>query len=389
MAQRIDDLLDLVAAETGLDDFGDPSFRDGLERVHDAVTATADLTPIGRAVFEGQTKAALANRAKAAAWERAHPELAGERDTAPVFVIGLPRSGTTALSHLLAADPANRSLLGWEAQDSTPPPETATYRDDPRLHAARAAPSVVDRLNPGFKAIHHDPPEAPVECTVLLAQHFASLMLSTMYNVPDYDAWLLGTDMTAAYDHHHRMLRLLQSRCPGRWFLKAPVHCHAIDAVAARYPDARFVVTHRDPSVTVASTCSLVTSLSGTFTETDHRYTTGRTWSANLAAMADRVVDFRDRNGDERFLDVAYPDLVAVPIGTVRAVYTWLGRDLDPATEDAMRAHTGRNRQHKYGRHTYTLEEFGLEGGAVAERFEGYRERFGIAAETRSTGGHA
>ncbi|MDI2130648.1 sulfotransferase family protein [Yinghuangia seranimata] len=376
-------LLDQVAAETGLDDFGDPSFRTGLDRIAAAVDETADLTPIGRMVFEGQTKAALTARAKVADWERRHPGLADEPVTAPVFVIGLPRSGTTALSHLLAADPANRSLLGWEAQSPTPPPETATYHDDPRLHAARSAPSLVDRLNPGFKAIHHDPPEAPVECTVLLAQHFASLMLSTMYTVPEYDAWLLASDMTAAYDHHHRMLRLLQSRCPGTWYLKAPVHCHALDEVVARYPDARFVVTHRDPAVTVASTCSLVRSLSGTFTETDHSATIGRTWSGNLATMADRVLDHRARHGDGRFLDVAYADLVGDPIGTVRTVYGWLGRELDADTEAAMRAHTQENKQHKFGRHTYALDDFGLTDEWVNDRFAAYREAYGIPFERR------
>lgn len=377
----IDDLLDQVATETGLDDFGDPSFRDGLDRIDAAIERTARLTTLGRAVFEGQTKAALTNRARVAAWERGHPELLEQRVVEPVFVIGLPRSGTTALSHLLAADPGNRTLLAWEAGGSTPPPETATYRTDPRLRAAQESSGLLDQLNPGFKAIHHDPPESPVECTVLLGQHFASLMLSTMYNVPEYDAWLLASDMTAAYDHHHRMLRLLQSRCPGPWFLKAPVHCHALDAVTARYPDARFIVTHRDPAVTVASTCSLVRSLSGTFTEHDHTGLIAANWPEYLGTMADRVLDHRSRHGDARFLDIAYADLVADPLGTVRTVYAWLGRPLSAEAEAAMRAHTQANRQNKFGRHAYALADFGLDRDGVADRFAAYRERFGIPFE--------
>ena len=134
----------------------------------------------------------LANRLRVHDWHRTHPELAATQVEAPLILVGMPRSGTTALSHLLAADPDNRSLLAWEANESIPPPTTATYQDDPRFVAAANAPSAVDLVNPGFKAIHHDEPDDAMECTLLHAQHFQSLIYSTTFNVPGYDEWLLA-----------------------------------------------------------------------------------------------------------------------------------------------------------------------------------------------------
>src|SRR5690606_38654190 len=146
----------------GLDDYGHPSFLDGMHALCDDI-GFARLSPFGEVVFDGMVRQMLANRLRVTDWHRTHPEVASVQPDVAIVIVGLSRTGTTALSHLLGADPGNRSLRNWEASDSVPPPRTETYWSDPRFEAARSAPSVVDQMNPEFKAIHHDGPEDPVE----------------------------------------------------------------------------------------------------------------------------------------------------------------------------------------------------------------------------------
>jgi hypothetical protein len=378
----VDRMLEEVAADTGLDDYGDPSFRDGLEQVWASGTTQAGLSELGRGVLVGQCRGNLANRLRVTDWHHRHPEAASEEAIEqPIFIVGLSRTGTTALSHLLACDPANRSLLGWEAGTSVPAPERETYADDPRFVAAREADGMLGLLNPGFKAIHHDPADRPVECAVLLAQHFVSASLSTCFNVPDYDDWMLATDAHAAYAYHRQVLQVLQSAYPGQWQLKSPVHSLHIDALAATYPDARFVVTHRDPVKAVASVLSLVESLTGTFSDADHHEYIAEHWPMLVQEMCDRLLDFRDANPHAVFHDMPYEQLVRDPVGAVRAMYGTFGRDWSPEAEQAMRSEIAKRPQGVYGTHTYRLADFGLERAEVAARFARYYDRFDVPRE--------
>ncbi len=378
---RIDSLLDEVASEAGLDDFGHRSFRDGLE-VLDANIGFARLTPIGDAVYEGMVRQSLANRLRVTDWLRQNPDAAGVDPDVSVIIVGLARSGTTALSHLLGADPANRSLLGWEANESIPPPTAAGYSDDPRFVAARASESFVDQINPRFKALHNDEAHEPVECAVPLAQHFASLSITTMLNVEPYDEWLFSADLTHAYDWHRQVLQVLQSDCPGVWQLKSPIHAYAIETVAARYPNAVFVQTHRDPTRCIASTLSLVESLTGTFTEHDFRSYIASHWVETLTMMLERIMNYRSSGGDSRFFDVSYQDLVSDPVAVVAGIYERAGRPFSTDSERAVRAHAEREVQHKFGRHEYSLADFGLERGPIDERVGAYRDHFAIPNES-------
>jgi hypothetical protein len=378
---EVDGLLEAVAADAGLDDFGDPSFREGLEALLVSGTTEAGLNDFGRAVFDGTIRAALVNRLRVTDWHARNPSAASDPVDAPIFVVGISRSGTTALSHLLAADPDNRSLLAWEATDSVPPPVAATYHDDPRFVAAREAPDVLGQLNPGFKAIHHDEPDEPVECLTVLAQHFVSAHFSTMFNVPGYDDWLLSNDWTAAYRYHRQVLQVLQARCPGRWQLKSPGHAIGIEGLARVYPDARFVVTHRDPVKATASVFSLVRSLSGTFSDVDHTAYIARHWPGLVSAMLDRVLDFRDREGDERFFDLPYADLVGDPVGSVHRMYERFGFGWTSSTERALQAHASEHRPHSYGMHTYSLAEFGVDRADLEARYARYLDRFDVPRE--------
>jgi hypothetical protein len=229
--------------------------------------------------------------------------------------------------------------------------------------------------------MHDDPPDQPVECAVVLAQHFLSASLSSCFNVPDYDTWMLSTDGHPAYAYHRQVLQVLQSEYPGRWQLKTPVHCHFIDALTDTYPDARLVVTHRDPVKAVASVLSLVESLSGTFSDADHHEYIAQHWPDMVQAMCDRVLDFRDRNPQAVFHDMPYEQLVRDPVGAVRDMYATFGRELSPDTAAFMRTHAQQHRQGAHGTHTYRLADFGLDRSDVEARFARYYERFDVPRE--------
>lgn len=373
-----DELIERACKEVALEDFGGTSYREGLQVFVASLDGEAALSEIGVAALEAQVTTNLVNRLRVTDWLATHPELLRRPIERPLFVLGMPRTGTTLLSYLLDEDPANRSLLRWEALASVPPPTTASLRTDPRVDAAREGQAMLDALNPEFKAIHYEAPDGPTECVAVFAQDFKSLLWETVANVPTYGAWLARTDLTSAYAYHERELQVLQSEAPGRWTLKSPAHCFGLDALVARYPDARLVMTHRDPVAVVASVCSLVRSLSATFSDADHSAYIATHWTDVVADAVDRVADFRRREGDDRFVDVRYDDLLADPVGEVRRIYTHFEDELDDGAAGRMAAYVDANPQGVHGRHRYTLEDLGLDRATLEERFAGYRATFGV-----------
>jgi hypothetical protein len=240
---------------------------------------------------------------------------------------------------------------------------------------------MMELLNPGFKAIHHDPPDKPTECVVLLAQQFQSAIYPTEFTIPEYDEWMLGADATTAYAYHRAVLQVLQSECPGRWQLKTPQHGLDLDALLATYPDARIVITHRDPVKCVASVLSLVQSLSGTFTDVDHRGFIAGHWPGLMAEFANRPVGFRARRPDVPVHDMPYEDLVGDPVGAIRAMYATFGEELSDDAADAMAAYSDESPQGAHGRHEYRLADFGLTRADVEPRFEPYLARHDVRRE--------
>ena len=374
----VETLIERACTEAGLDDFGASSYREGLDVLVGSLEGEAALNEVGVAALEAQVTTNLVNRLRVTDWLARHPSILARPVERPLIVLGMPRTGTTLLSYLLDCDPANRSLLRWEALASVPPPTAATLRTDPRVDAARDGQAMLDALNPQFGAIHYEAPDGPTECVAVFSQDFKSLLWETVANVPTYGAWLAGADLASAYAYHERVLQLLQSDAPGRWTLKSPAHCFGLDALVARYPDARLVMTHRDPVAVVASVCSLVRSLSGMFSDADHGAYIAAHWTDVVADAVDRVRAFRRRDGDERFLDVRYDDFVADPIAVVRRIYTRFGDALDDDAAGRMEAYVAANPQGVHGRHRYALEDLGLDRASLEARFTGYCADFGV-----------
>ena len=291
------------------------------------------------------------------------------------------RAGTTFLSYLLEQDRANRALLRWEAGDSVPPPTPGHHRSGPRVEAARIGNDMLEQINPSLRAIHHEEPDGPTECISVMSQDFKSLSWEAISNVPAYGRWLLSTDQRSAYEYHRLTLKVLQNGgVRGRWTLKSPHHAIALEALTAVYPDAQLVLLHRDPVVLCASVCSLINTLSGTFSDADHRAYIAQHWVALLEESIRRIDEFRATHPEHPIVDVLYDDLVRDPIGTVETIYSSSSASdgLGDATRAAMKAYVDSHPKNELGVHEYDLTEFGLDAARLTARFSGYVDRYDV-----------
>jgi hypothetical protein len=380
-----DALMAAAAEQTGLDDFGPSSFREGLDVYCESI-GEARLNDLGNMVVPGNVVAALSNRLRVVDWVKTHPEAGDEQIEAPFVVVGIFRAGTTLISYLLEKDDRHRPLFGWEAGTSVPPPDPAHLRDDPRIEATVTGRQMLDGINPRIKVVQNEEPDGPTECIGVLNQDFKSLLWEALTNVPSYGAWLHGTDHTSAYEYHRQVLQLLQSGgVRGRWSLKSPHHVLHLDALTAVYPDARIVVMHRDPLVLSASVCSLITTLTGTFSDADHTAYIAEHWTDMLERSVAALDGFRDANPQVPIVDVRYADLVGYPVATMERVYGAFDDELTGQARAAMQAHVDSRPKGKFGSHRYDLDEFGLDGPALAERFAGYVERYQIPLESHDS----
>jgi hypothetical protein len=364
---------------TGLSDFGDPFFREPLYVLLDALETDAALTPLGRVIARTDIVRLLQNRLYMADVLTHHPEIAHGEIRAPLFIIGLPRTGTTILHALLAQDPAHRVPMTWEVMHPWPPPERRTYDRDPRIAIVERHFAGIDRLLPGFRRMHPMGATLPQECVALTAHDFASMLFSTTHRVPSYQAWLDAADLRWVYASHRRQLQYLQWRCPGeRWVLKSPGHLWALDALLAIYPDARIVHTHRDPLTVVASLANLVATLRGMSSDDIDRHAIGREWTVRLADGLRRAIAVRDAlpEGTAPILDIAHDELAADEIATVRRIYTHFEIELTPEAERRMRKFLAAHPKDQHGIHRYTLADAGLDADAERERYRFYTERF-------------
>jgi sulfotransferase family protein len=383
---RLDEasLLAEASRKTGLDDFGDARFREPLRLLLDSFEREAALTTLGRVIARRDVLRLLENRLRMESVHRAHPEITAAPVPAPLFVVGLPRTGTSILHELLAQDPDSRVPMSWETQHPWPPPELATYDTDPRIADVDAHLAGVDRILPDFKKIHPMGARLPQECVALTAHDFATMINHTTHRVPTYQRWLDTTDLRWVYASHRRQLQYLQWKVPARrWVLKSPGHLWALDALATVYPDANIVQTHRDPLKVVASLTSLVTVLRSLASDTIDPYEIAQDWTHRLAMGLERAMDVRARGAfaPAQVFDVHFPELMADPIAMIRRIYAHFDMTLSSIAEGRMRAFLASNAADKHGTHRYTLGAAGLDMETERRRYARYQKHFGIASE--------
>jgi len=372
--------------KVGLSDFGDEGFVEPLEVLVDSINREAALNPVGRMIIRGRIVGILANKLVAQDTIEQHPEILDIPVEAPIIVAGLARTGTTMVHRLIAKDPAIRSLASWEAINPAPPKRKPWQKKDPRFAQAAAAARGLKYMSPGFFAIHPAEPDAPEEDVILLEQSFLTTTPEAMMNVPTYSRWLEGQDHVPAYQALKRMMQYLQWQRPGigthaRWVLKTPHHQEYFDPLLEVFPNATIVHTHRDPLKTSPSFFSMVTHLQMIFSDDVDPNRVASHWLGKIENMARRTMATRDRVKDKGFIDVSYYDLIKDPMPQVARIYEAAGLALTPEAQDAMEASRKVNKQHKYGRHKYSLADFGMTKDDVESRLTAYRARFNVPYE--------
>jgi hypothetical protein len=313
-----------------------------------------------------------------------NPEITAAPLNRPLFILGLPRTGTTILHELLAQDPANRVPMTWEVMHPWPPPERATYETDARIAQVEKHFSGVDKIIPNFKSMHPMGARLPQECVAITQHEFATMIYPTTHHVPSYQRWLDAADMRWVYASHQRWLQYLQWRCPAeRWVLKSPGHLWALDALLAVYPDARIVQTHRDPLKVIASLASLVSLLRSMASDRIDSHAIGAEWTQLLAQGLEKTMQVRATGvlRDEQVFDMQFAEFIADEIAMVRRIYAHFDMELTPEAESRMRRFLAANPKDKHGAHRYTLAQSGLDPTVERQRYAGYQQRHNIASE--------
>lgn len=375
-------MLEAARDATGLDDFGAGPWRTHFRTLLRAYDEESRLTEAGRAMVQGEIGGALAARlACEAAW-KADPSLLRHEIRRPLFVLGLPRSGTTALHWLLAQDPANQVLEYWLAAAPRPRPPRATWEALPAYQAAVGVLQWVYETDPDLRAIHWMEAGGPEECRHLFVQSFLDHTFDSNATIPGYTRYFEAQDMRPAYARHRDVLKLVGSTSPERrWVLKYPAHLRELDVLLETYPDACIVQTHRDPARVLPSVCSLVTGWRRLYEGSADPEAIGA-WQVELyARMIEKAMAVRARSSPAQFFDLSFAELVTDPVAAIARMYAHFGFAWDPEAERRLRAWHETNPQHKHGGHHYTAEAFGLSEGAIAERFARYTERFQVPRE--------
>lgn len=376
-------LVEKAITETGLDDFGSNSWREGFDvLVRDVNNHAANYTDSGMGRVANDIVHYLRGRLKVENYLKQNPELLARPVERPVFVMGVPRTGTTLMSNLLAADPARRSPLTWEIDDPVPPvasPELLTT--DPRALARLAQEKAMLEANPAMGKYYRGSAIYPNECVFFMAHDFKTLMIESKGVLPEYKEFIFSCDMTSAYEYHKRFLQVLQHHAPGVWNVKKPSHSLWLETIFKVYPDARVIWTHRDPYTATGSLMSVISlSHMGHMGRIDAEWL-GKDYPWQAAEHANRIMDFRDKHGEDKIIDVHYADLLNDPVGETKKLYARLGDEWTAEAEAGIQRWVDDNPQDKFGRHEYKLDQYGVTLEQLQPMFERYLSRYDVARE--------
>jgi hypothetical protein len=358
--------------------------RPNLEHLVEALNSDNRLSSLAEASVRKVLVDRAADRLEGLKWHRDHPEIANEAITAPLFLTGLPRSGTTYFQYLFDRDPRFRLIRTWESISPSPPPgfDAESVRRRKAEEAERRLQAIPRKIE-GFEALHLLDLDGPDECHVFMEQSNSAAGYLNLYDVPSYfDYMMKSLDFTSSYRVHKRQLQLLQWRMKQpRWAVKYPNHVIAMDAILQIYPDARFVMTHRDPVQTLASIAKMTLTLRGTRYETVDPKRVGRQMLDFVGRHIDRIMSFCGSPQGNRVTHIDYYRVVDDPAAVMREVHAALGIDSPEEVCAAVADWRQRNPKGARGSNPYTLEQFGLEPDAVAAQFSHYMRHFDIPRE--------
>jgi hypothetical protein len=373
-----EELMRWACERTRLSDFGAPTFLEGLETLRESLAADVPYEATDRNRAIELIVRRLSNRLQIEAWFAAHPQAEAAAIDSPVSIVGLPRTGTTALGNMLSLDPQFRSLRAWEQEQPCPPPRIEDEEHDPRRLTYGRMIDTLLREQPEQPTMHLWDLDASVEDTEVLGLEFRAQQMTMP--VWRYHAWWREGDMRAAFAYHARVARLLQShRPPNRWLFKAPHHKFHLDHMAEAYPDIRFVFTHRDPVKAVPSYASFVASLyPPEVVARIGKKRIGREIHNHLLAGMRRAMAAREALGPGRFIDVHHTDFVSRPMAEMERIYVGLALPLTDKLRGTFEAWLARNHSGAHGAHRYTAEEYGLSAEAIRDDYDFYIKAFDI-----------
>jgi len=378
---ELEDLLRAAERRAGASDLGVWPIEEPIERLLDSYRREAELTTLGRITVRELLVSLLENLLRLETERVANPDVERQAIADPVFIIGLPRTGTTHLHGLMSQDPANRAPFTWEVMY---PAARGTTRDeiDPVRARTQSRLDWANRLAPEFMRIHPIAPDLPQECIAIHAQAFMGIQFHTTHDVPSFQDWFERDSQDLAYDFHRRLLQHLQAHRPGsRWVLKAPGHLFSLGALLRRYPNARIVQTHRNPLRVMGSMASHATVLRRAFSDRADPVRIAADWADRWGRALDDFLAVRDRAKPEQFLDIGYESIERAPLETVERVYDFLGWPLTDSGRAAIAHFLAANPKDKHGVHRYTLEQYDLDRAELTRRFARYIDRFELRTD--------
>src|SRR5258705_3743176 len=371
------DLIETAKRRSHLNNFGEGDFFEALSRLLESCQDEARLNLIGKIALKTDVLETLSARLKMERDRQLYPNISRQEIREPVFIVGLPRSGTSLLHRLLSADPEHRSPLMWEVRSPSPPTRAQEKR---RIQRATQSCNFFNWLVPTFRYVHAIGAEVPQECVSLMTPTSLSDQFDAMYYVPSYRTWFFRQDLRPAYRSHRRFRQHEESRRTGRhWILKAPTHMFAMPALLSVYPDALFVQTHRTPVDAMASVSSLVTVLRSAFSDAVDPFIVCREAIDYWSETMEKFLCERDRLAGNRICDIQYDEIRREPIGAVRRIYEYFGWTLSREAEQRMRVLVASHAEMQSANHRYDLSQFGSSAQQVLSVFATYCQRFSLA----------
>jgi hypothetical protein len=371
---NVSTLLSIAERQTGLNDFGDHRFLESMAFLLESVEREAKLNALGRCVFFEHVVQLLRNRLYLELDWKLDPSISQRKTSKPVFITGLPRTGTTLLHALLAQDTKRFAApLTWEVIY----PSAAQGDSRRRIRRTEHQLRWFELLVPGLKKIHPVAAELPQECVAIMSHCFMSEEFDTMFDLPGYESWLEEQDQHGVYAFHKRFLQHIRTGTDeSRFVLKAPAHLRSVEAILDVYPDAHIIHTYRHPIQVLPSLSNLIVTLKGAFSYNINPYEVGPSAVDYCVRNLRKFFASTERLPSSVCTEVAYLDLVRNPMGVVRGIYARLGENLTPDAESKMEQFLAENPQGKFGRHVYSLADFGFQPEAIEEQFRFYTERF-------------
>ena len=382
----LDLLHDTVAREVGSDDFGPPDYLPGLKALLQSMDWDARFHEAGRRRAWDMVVGVLRGRAQAYAAMKAHPGFAAAPVISPVVIVGVPRTGTTALHRLMAVDPRFQGLQTWLLDSPRPRPPAELWNADPDFRRTVAQLEAQYAAAPEHRAAHHRAAEEVHECCMVLRQSFVSNLWSCGFTAPTYDAWRQSASEAAAYAHYRSCVQLIGMNEPDkRWLLKNPGHIEQLDLLFAVFPDARVIQTHRDPAKAVPSLVSLLMQMHPLFEDTDPALR-GRIMLRREVGKWARAVDaaqaVRQRHPG-KVLDVVHAEFHAEPMRVLERIYDFIGFDIPDSTREAFTARIASKPELQHGAHRYRIEDYGMSAEEAREPFGDYVSRYDLVEKKR------